>query len=141
VILFAVGAQGFGSYFYLTEYGVSVRPPLEFSMRHNEWKDVTIASVRCRYVTRKLRFRYFIKMSDGCEVELSNALLGATAKLRAASAARLAASISRLSIAPGILYEVDVSQDALATLGRRYGDVLSNALREQVLAHGGTLQS
>jgi hypothetical protein len=47
VILIAVAAKGVGSYFYVTERGISVRPPLEFSMRHHEWKDVTTVRVRC----------------------------------------------------------------------------------------------
>jgi hypothetical protein len=143
VILISIGAKGLGSYFYVTEDGVSVRPPLEFSMRHYEWKDVTTVSVRCRHsLTRsKSRFRYILRMSDGYEVDLSLALLGPTAKLRAASAARFAESISsRLNMVPSIRYEFDISQDALASLGKRHGVVLSNALREQVLAHGGTLQ-
>jgi hypothetical protein len=41
---------------------------------------------------------------------------------------------------PSVRYEFDVSEDALASLGRRHGVVLSNALREQVTAHGGTLE-
>src|SRR5262245_6851958 len=143
VILISVGAKGLGSYFYVTENGISVRPPLEFSMRHYEWKDVTTVSVRCRnsFSRRESRFRYIVKMSDGYEVDLSQALRGATAKLRAASATRFAESIpSRLNMLPDMRYEFDVSQDALASLGRRQGVALSNALREQVLAHGGTLQ-
>jgi hypothetical protein len=143
VVLILVGAKGFGSHFYVTENGVSVRPPLEFSMRHYEWKDVTTVSVRCRHAISRSRsrFRYILKMSDGYEVDLSSALLGATAKLRAAYAARFAASIESISSRlPSIRYEFDVSQDALASLGKRHGVVLSNALREQVLAHGGTLQ-
>jgi len=143
VILIAVGAKGLGSYFYLTESSVSVRPPLEFSMRHYQWKDVTAVSVRCRHsiVKTKNRFRYILKMSDGYEVDLSHALLGATAKLRAASAARFAETISsHLNMVPSIRYEFDVSQDGLASLDESHGVVLSNALREQVLAHGGTLE-
>lgn len=143
VILITVGAKGLGSYFYVTESSVSVRPPLEFSMRRYEWKDVTTVSVRCRHspIRSKNRFRYILKMSDGYEVDLSNALLRPTAKLRAASATRFAENIpSRLNSVPSIRYEFDVSQDALASLGKRHGVVLSNALREQILAHGGTLQ-
>lgn len=34
VILILVRAKGFGSYFHMTENGISVRPALEFSMRH-----------------------------------------------------------------------------------------------------------
>ena len=143
VILMLIAAKGFGSYFYVTESGLSVGPPLEFSMRHYEWKDVTTVSVHCRHSIsrRKSRFRYILKMSDGYEVDLSSALSGITMKVRAASAARFAESIpSHLNTVPSILYEFDVSQDALASLGKKHGVALSNALREQVLAHGGTLQ-
>ena len=143
VILITVGAKGLGSYFYVTEEGVSLRPPVEFSMRHYEWKDVTTVSVRYRQslAERKSRFRYLLKMSDGYEVDLTLALQRPTAKLRAAPAARFAESIpSLLNRVPSIRYEFDVSQDALASLGESHGVVLSNALREQILAHGGTLQ-
>jgi hypothetical protein len=142
VILIALAAKGFGSYFCVTEDGVSVRPPLEFSMRHYEWKDVTTVSVHCREspTRRKSRFRYALEMSDGYDVDLSSALLGPTGKLREASAARFAATISRPNMPPSVRYEFDVSEDALASLGRRHGVVLSNALREQVTAHGGTLE-
>jgi hypothetical protein len=141
VILILVGAKGFGSYFYVTEGGVSFRPPLEFSMRHYEWKDVTTVGVRCRYMGGKFRFRYILKMSDGYEVDLRLALRGTTANLRAASAARFAESIPpHLNRVPGIRYEFEVSQQGLALLDERHGVVLSNALREQVFAHGGRLQ-
>jgi len=143
VILITVGAKGLGSYFYVTESSVSVRPPLEFSMRHYEWKDVTTVSVRCRHspIKSKNRFRYILKMSDGYEVDLSNALSAITEKLRVAYAARFAESIpSSLNTVPNILYEFDVSEDGLVLLGEKRGVVLPNALREQVLAHGGTLQ-
>jgi hypothetical protein len=143
VILITVGAKGLGSYFYVTEEGVSLRPPLEFSMRHYEWKDVTTVSVRYRHsLSRsKSRFRYLLKMSDGYDVDLTLALLRPTAKLRAESAARFAESIpSLLNRVPSIRYAFDVSQDALASLGESHGVVLSNALRQQILAHGGTLQ-
>jgi hypothetical protein len=143
VILISIEAKGLGSYFYVTENGVSVRPPLEFSMRHYEWNDVTTVRVRCRdsMSKSKLQFRYVLEMSNGQEVELSKALNGASAKLRAASAVRFAEFIpSRLNMVPSIRYGFDISQDALASLGERHGVVLSNALREQVLAHGGTLQ-
>ncbi|MGH8767657.1 MAG: hypothetical protein ACREVT_05675 [Burkholderiales bacterium] len=140
-ILLLVGAKGLGSYFYVTENGVSVRPPLEFTMRHYEWKDVAAISVRCRLAPRTSRFRYTLEMSDGYEVDVSRAIGGTTANLRAASAARFAESIPpHLNRVPGIRYKFDVSQDGLASHGRRRGVVLSNALREQVLAHGGTLQ-
>jgi len=144
LILIAVGAKGLGSYFYLTESSVSVRPPLEFSMRHYQWKDVTTVSVRCRHsiiVKTKNRFRYLLTMSDGYEVDLSQALLGATSHLRAASAAHLAETISLcLYMVPSIRYEFDVSQDGLTSLDESHGVVLANALREQVLAHGGRLE-
>ncbi|MGH8760103.1 MAG: hypothetical protein ACREVW_11425 [Burkholderiales bacterium] len=143
VILITVGAKGFASYFYVTEGGVSVRPPLEFSMRHYEWTDVTIVRVHYRHslARSKSRFRYILEMSDGYEVDLTLALLRPTAKLRAASAARFAESIpSLLNRVPSIRYGFDVSQDALASLAESHGVVLSNALREQILAHGGTLQ-
>jgi len=143
LILITVGAKGLGSYFYVTEDGVSLRRPLEFSMRHYEWKDVTTVSVRYRHslAKSKSRFRYLLKMSDGYDVDLTLALQRPTAKLRAAPAARFAESIpSLLNRVPSIRYEFDVSQDALASLGESHGVVLSNALREQILAHGGTLQ-
>ncbi len=143
VILITVGAKGLGSYFYVTESGVSVRPPLESSMRHYEWKDVTTVRVRCIHsmVKSKNRFRYILKMSDGYEVDLSTALGATTEKVRAAYAARFAESIpSHLNTVPSILYEFDVSQDGLALLGEKRGILLPNAIREQVLAHGGTLQ-
>jgi hypothetical protein len=143
VILMLVAAKGFGSYFYVTESGVSVRPPLEFSMRHYEWKDVTTVSVHCRdsISKRERRFRYVLEMSNGQEVDLSRALYGISARLRAASAVRFAEFIpSHLNTVLGMRYEFDVSQNALAALGRKHGAVLSNALREQILAHGGTLQ-
>jgi hypothetical protein len=142
-ILITVEAKGLGSYFYVTESGVSVRPPLDFSMRHYEWKDVTTVSVRCirSMVKSKNRFRYILKMSDGYEVDLSTALGATTEKVRAAYAARFAESIpSHLNTVPSILYEFDVSQDGLAVLGEKRGTLLPNAIREQVLAHGGTLQ-
>ena len=144
VILIAIGVKGLGSYFYLTESSISVRPPLEFSMRHYQWKDVTTVSVRCRHSTivkSKNRFRYIFTMSDGYEVDLSQALLGATSKLRAASAARFAETIpSLLDGVPSIRYEFDVSQDGLTSLDENHGMVLSHAIREQVLAHGGRLE-
>jgi hypothetical protein len=92
VILILIAAKGFGSYFYVTESGISVRPPLEFSMRHYEWKDVITVSSYCREsITRsKRRFHYILKMSDGYEVDLSGALSGITVKRRTAYAARLA---------------------------------------------------
>ena len=68
-------------------------------------------------------------------------LFGAAATLRAAYAACFAETIpSRLKLVPSIRYGSDGSRDGLASLGNRHGVVLSNALREQVLAHGGTLQ-
>lgn len=143
VVLVLVAAKGFGSYFYVTESGISVRPPLEFSMRHYEWKDVTTVRVRCirSIVKSKNRFRYVLKMSDGYEVDLSGALGATTEKVRAAYAARFAESIpSHLNTVPGIVYEFDVSRDGLALLGEKRGMVLPNTIREQVLAHGGTLQ-
>jgi hypothetical protein len=144
VILIAVAAKGLGSYFYVTESVISVRPPLEFSMRHYEWKDVTTVRVRCIHsavVKSKNRFRYILDMSDGYEVDLSSALSAITQKRRAAYAARFAESIpSHLNTLPNILYEFNVSQDGLALLGEKRGMVLPNAIRKQVLAHGGTLQ-
>ena len=143
VIVMLIAAKGFGSYFYVTESGVSVRSPLEFSMRHYEWRDVTAVSVRCRdsISKRNCRFRYVLEMSDGQEVDLSRALYGVSARLRAASAVRFAEFVpSHLNAVPGIRYEFDVSQDALASLCKGHGVMLSNALSEQVLAHGGTLQ-
>jgi hypothetical protein len=143
VILVLVAAKGLGSYFYVTESGVSVRPPLELSMRHYEWKEVITVRVDCiqSIVKRKNRFHYILKMSDGYEVDLSNALSALTEKLRVASAARFAESIpSHLSTVPSILYEFNVSQDGLTLLGEKRGMVLPNAIREQVLSHGGTLQ-
>lgn len=143
VILTLIAAKGFGSYFYVTESGVSVRTPLQFSMRHYEWKDVITVSVRCRHsiVKRKNRFRYVLEMSDGQEVDLSGAFFSVSPKLRAASAVRFAEFIpSHLNTVPSIRYEFDISQDALVSLGEKRGVVLSNALREQVLTHGGTLQ-
>jgi hypothetical protein len=143
VILTLIAAKGLGSYVYVTESGVSVRSPLEFSMRHYEWNDVTTVRVHCRdsMTKRKRQFRYALEMSNGQEVDLSKALYGASTKLRAASAVRFAEFIpSHLNAVPSIRYEFDISQDALASLGKRHGVVLSNALREQVLAHGGTLQ-
>jgi len=143
VILILVGAKGFGSYFYVTESGVSVRPALEFSMRHYEWKDVTTVSVRCIHsiVKSKNRFRYILKMSDGYEEDLSSALVATTQKVRAAYAARFAESIpSHLNTVPGISYDFDVSEDGLARLVEKRGIALPNAIREQVLAHGGTLK-
>ena len=143
VILMLVAAKGVGSYFYVTESGVSVRSPLEFSMRHYQWKDVTTVSVDCRdsISKRKRRFRYVLEMSNGQEVDLSRALYSVSAKLRAASAARFAEFIpSHLNAVLSIRYEFDVSQAALASLGKKHGVVLSKALREQILAHGGTLQ-
>jgi hypothetical protein len=90
------------------------------------------------------RFRYILRMSGGYDVALSRALRGTTAKLRAANAARFAASIesisSHLNMVPDMRYEFDVSQDRLASLGRDHGAALPDALREQVLAYGGTLQ-
>jgi hypothetical protein len=80
-------------------------------------------------------------MSNGLEVDLSGALYGVSPKLRAASAVRFAEFIpSHLNTVSSMRYEFDVSQDALAVLGKKHGVVLSDALREQVLAHGGTLQ-
>jgi hypothetical protein len=143
VILMLVAAKGLGSYSYVTESGVSVRSPLEFSMRHYEWKDVTTVRVHCRdsMSKRKRRFRYVLEMSNGQEVDLSRALYGASAKLRAASAVRFAEFIpSHLNAVPSIRYEFDVSQAALVSLGKKHGVVLSKALSEQILAHGGTLQ-
>lgn len=144
VILVLVAAKGFGSYFYVTESGVSVRPPLEFSVRHYEWKEVAAVRVRCIHSTivkSKNRFRYILKMSDGYEVDLSYALSTITQKLRAVYAARFAESIpSHLNTVPNILYEFDVSRDGLALLGEKRGMLLPNAIREQVLAHGGTVQ-
>jgi hypothetical protein len=112
-------------------------------MSHYEWKDVTTVRLHCRdsMSKRKRRFRYVLEMFNGQEVDLSKALYGASAKLRAASAVRFAEFIpSHLNAVPSIRYEFDISQDALASLGKRHGVALSNALREQVLAHGGTLQ-
>lgn len=143
VILLLIAAKGFGSTFYVTESGVFVRPPLEFSMRHYQWRDVTTVTVHCRHsiVKRENRFRYILQMSDGQEVDLSGALSSVSPRLRAALAVRFAAFIpSRLNTVPSIRYEFNVSQDALASLGEQRGVVLSNALREQVLEHGGTLQ-
>jgi hypothetical protein len=143
VILIVVGAKGFGSYFYVTESGISVRPALEFSMRHYEWKDVTTVSVRCidSIVKTKNRFRYILTMSDGYEEDLSSALGATTQKVRAAYAARFAEIIpSRLNTMPHIAYYFDVSEDGLARLGEKRGMALPNAIREQVLAHGGTLK-
>jgi hypothetical protein len=143
VILVLIAAKGLGSYSYVTESGVSVRSPLEFSMRHYEWKDVTTVRVHCRdsMSKRKRRFRYVLEMSNGQEVDLSKALYGVSARLRAASAVRFAEFIpSHLNAVPSIRYEFDVSQAALVSLGKKHGVVLSNALREQILAHGGTLQ-
>jgi hypothetical protein len=89
----------------------------------------------------KNRFRYILEMSDGYEVDLRPALGATTQKVRAAYAARFAESIpSHLNTVPNILYEFNVSQDGLALLGEKRGMVLPNALREQVLPHGGTLQ-
>jgi hypothetical protein len=143
VILVLVAAKGFGSYFYVTESGVSVRPPLEFSIGHYQWKDVTTVSVRCirSIVKSKNRFRYILTMSDGYAVDLSGALDATTEKVRTAYAARFAESIpSHLNTVPGISYDFDVSEDGLARLGEKRGMILPNAIREQVLAHGGTVQ-
>jgi hypothetical protein len=143
VILTLIAAKGFGSYFYVTESGISVRPPLEFSMRHYEWKDVVTVSVHSRdaIAKSKRRFRYILKMSDGYAVDLSGALSAITVKRRTAYATRFAEIVpSHLNTAPNISYEFDVSEDGLALLGKNRGMVLPNAIREQVLAHGGTLQ-
>jgi hypothetical protein len=144
VVLILVAAKGFGSYFYVTESGISVRPPLEFSMRHYEWKDVTAVWVRCMHSKiskTENRFRYILRMSDGYEVDLATALDATTQKVRAAYAERFAEVIpSHLNSVPSILYQFEVSRDGLALLGEKRGMVLPNAIREQVLAHGGTLQ-
>jgi hypothetical protein len=143
VVLILVAAKGFGSYFYVTENGISVRPPLELSMRHYEWKDVTAVWVRCirSIVKSKNRFHYILKMSDGYEVDLATALDATTQKVRAAYAERFAEVIpSHLDAVPNILYQFDVSRDGLVSLGEKRGMVLPNAIRGQVLAHGGTLQ-
>jgi hypothetical protein len=92
-------------------------------------------------VKSKNRFRYILKMSDGYEEDLSSALGATTQKVRAAYAARFAESIpSHLNTVPGISYDFDVSEDGLARLGEKRGIALPNAIREQVLAHGGTLK-
>jgi hypothetical protein len=112
-------------------------------MRHYEWRDVTTVSVHCRHsiVKSKNRFRYVLEMSDGYEVDLSGALYGVSARLRAAAAVRFAEFIpSRLNTVPSMRCEFDVSQAALVSLGERHGVVLSQTLSEQLLAHGGTLQ-
>jgi hypothetical protein len=108
-------------------------------MRHYEWKDVITVSVHCRdSLTRsKRRFHYILKMSDGYEVDLSGSLYGITLKRRTAYAARFAEIVSSyLNTALNVSYEFDVSEDGLALLSKNRG----NAIREQVLAHGGTLQ-
>ena len=112
-------------------------------MRHYEWKEVTTVRVRCiqSIVKRKNLFHYVLKMSDGYEVDLSGALSGITYKRRAAYAARFAEVVpSHLNTVQNILYDFDVSEDGLVLLGENRGMVLPNAIREQVLAHGGTLQ-
>jgi hypothetical protein len=133
IVLILVGAKGFGSYFYVAENGVFVRPPLEFSMRHYEWKSVATVSVRCRDTTRASRFRYILEMSDGYEVHLSRARVAQFAD----SIEKVASRLDRL---PDIRYEFDVSQDGLESFARDHGSALPNALRKQVLANGGTLQ-
>jgi hypothetical protein len=144
VVLIPIVTQGFRSYFYATESGISVRPPLEFSMRHYEWRDVTTVRVRCIHspmVKSKRGLRYILKMSDGYEVDLSPALRAMTQTARAAYAARFAEIIpSHLNTVASIVYAFEVSRDGLALLSEKHGTVLPNAIREQVLAHGGTLQ-
>ena len=143
VVLILIAAKGFGSYFYATESGISVRPFLEFSMRHYEWKDVANVSVHCRdsVVKSQRRFRYVLTMSDGYYLELSGALAAPTMKRRTAYATSFAEVVpSHLNTKPNIWYQFDVSEDGLALLGEKRGMVLPNAIREQVLAHGGTMQ-
>jgi len=144
VTLILVAAKGFVSYFYVTESRILVRSPQEFSMRQYEWTDVTAVRVRCKFskmTKRQNGLRYVLRMSDGYELDWSPALDAATQKMRTAYAARLAEVIrSRLNAAPGIRYEFDVSRDGLVHLGENRGPVLPDALREQVLTHGGILR-
>ena len=66
-------------------------------MRHYEWKDVTAVSVHRRdsISRRQRRFRNVPEMSSGQRVDLSGALQGASAGLRAASAALVLITASR----------------------------------------------
>jgi hypothetical protein len=90
---------------------------------------------------RNNQFLYILTMSDGYEVELSRALDATTEELRASYAARFAESIpSQLNTVPSIVYKFNVSRDGLASLGENRGMVLPNAIRDQVLTHGGALQ-
>jgi len=142
VILILIAMKGFGSYFYVTDSGVSVRAPMHFAMRHYDWKDVITVSVQCRHSMAKSndQFRYVLETSDGQEVDLSRALSSMSPTLRAESAVRFAEFIpSHLNTVPSIRYEFDISKVALVSLGEKRGVVLAHALSEQVLTHGGTL--
>jgi hypothetical protein len=104
-ILIAVAGKGFGSYFCVTERGLFVRPPLEFSLRHYDWEDVASVTVQCRdAITRKRRrFSYVLGMSDGHYIDLSPA--------PGAQFAEAFESISsRLDSLSDVQYEFDISE-------------------------------
>jgi hypothetical protein len=132
-LLVAIGGKGFGSYFYLTERGLSVRPPLEFSLRHYQWEDVAAVSMRCRPSRKGPGFRYVLRMSDGVDIDFGRGLTP-----RFASA--FERITSRLDSLSGVRYEFDISEKALAALGKKHGTGLANAIRSQVLRHGGVVQ-
>jgi len=131
--LVATAATGFGSYFYLTEGELAVRAPLEASLRRYRWDDVAAVSIRCRSFGKGPRLRYVLQMSDGQDIDLDRV-----------PPRRLAAVFeqmtSRLDALSGVRYEFDVSERALAEFGAKHGTGFENAIRSQVLRHGGVLQ-
>jgi hypothetical protein len=72
-------------------------------------------------------------MSDGHEIDLAQV-----------SPRRLSPAFeqltSRLDSLPGVRYEFDISEDALAECGRKHGTGFENAIRSQVQRHGGVGQ-
>jgi hypothetical protein len=135
VIFIAIAGKGVGSYFYVTELGLFVRPPLEFSLRHYDWEDVTSVTVQLRddFSKTRRRFRYFLGTSDGHYIDLSPA-----------PGARLGEAFesiaSRLNSLSHVRYTFDISEARLVSLGTKHGAALEHGLRNQVLTHGGTLQ-
>jgi hypothetical protein len=133
VLLVAIAGKGFGSYFYLTDRELAVREALETSLRHYQWDDVAAVSIWCRSSSQGPSLRYVLRMSDGHEIDLAQV-----------SPRRLSPAFeqltSRLDSLPGVRYEFDISEDALAEFGRKHGTGFENAIRSQVQRHGGVGQ-
>lgn len=133
MLLVAIAGKGFGSYFYLTDRELAVREALETSLRHYQWDDVAAVSIGCRSSSQGPSLRYVLRMSDGHEIDLAQV-----------SPRRLSPAFeqltSRLDSLPGVRYEFDISEDALAEFGRKHGTGFENAIRSQVQRHGGVGQ-